>query len=120
MYTCIICEDETNSGEIEQWKCETCVFECHKHCIKKWIQSSLKKEGGDGNCPYCRSPITTLQGVYTSEEILALCFILCLSRDAIPNPSVPSDLNPFIASDLNPFIASGLNPFIASDITSLD
>lgn len=99
MYTCIICEDDTPSGEIEQWKCETCVFECHKQCIKKWVQSS-PNQCGEGNCPYCRSPITTLQGVYTSEEILALCFILCLSRDALPNCSLPSDLNTIIASDL--------------------
>ena len=111
MYTCIICEDETPLGEIERWKCETCVLECHKKCIKKWVQSSLN-EGGDGNCPYCRSPITPLQGVSTREEILALCFILCLSTDALPNPSVPSDLHPFIAPDLH--------SFVAPDITSLD
>ena len=102
----MICEDESPSIEIEQWKCNTCVFECHKQCIKKWVQSSLN-EGGDGNCPYCRSPIAT---VYTREEMFAMLFVLCMSRDALPNP-VPPHATPFLASD---------TPFLASDITSLD
>uniref|UniRef100_A0A6C0IZX5 RING-type domain-containing protein n=1 Tax=viral metagenome TaxID=1070528 RepID=A0A6C0IZX5_9ZZZZ len=98
MYTCMICEDESPSREIEQWKCETCVFKCHKKCIEKWVQSSLN-EGGDGNCPYCRSPITKLQSVYTREETFAMLFVLCLSRDALPNP-VPPHATPFLASDM--------------------
>ena len=105
MYTCMICEDESPPEEIERWKCETCVFECHKKCMKKWVQSSLNN-GGDGNCPYCRSPITTLQSVYTRKEVLAMLFVLCISKDALPNPHSVHHTH--------------ATPFLASGITSLD
>ena len=95
MYACMICEDESPSGEIERWKCETCVFECHKKCIQKWIQSSLNK-GGEGNCPHCRSPIAT---VYTREEVLAMLFVLCMSKDALPN-TFPPHATFFLDSDI--------------------
>ena len=109
MHTCcIICGDESPSEEFEQWKCETCVFECHKQCIQKWVQSSVNK-GVNGNCPYCRSPITKLQGVYTKEEVLAALFILCMSRDVLP-----------VTSDFDPFFTSDFDPFFTSDITNLD
>lgn len=94
----MICEDESASKEPiepepEQWKCDTCVFECHKKCIKKWVHSSLH-----GNCPYCRSQITT---VYTREEMIAMLFVLCLSRDTQSNP-VPAHATYFsLASELD-------------------
>ena len=95
MYTCMICEDESPLLEMEQWKCNTCVFECHKKCIEKWVQSSLHN-GGNGNCPYCRSQITT--NVYTKEEMFAMFFVLCMSTQ--PNP-VPPHATHFLASDLD-------------------
>lgn len=73
---CSICEEEKRYEE--PWKCQTCVFECHKQCIKQWIKYSVH-EGCYGKCPYCRSPIHPLQDFYTKEEIFALCYLLCFT-----------------------------------------
>jgi len=83
MYTCTICEDETRLDG--WWKCETCVFECHEQCIKKWFLFS-----GNRNCPHCRGLINPLKDVFTREEILAVCCVLCLTPEALP-ASFPSE-----------------------------
>ncbi len=79
---CIICE---NDSEMEWWKCKTCIFGCHAHCIKTWVQKSM-----EGTCPHCRCAIEP-RSVYTREDVFAVFCVLCLATLPSDHPA-PSDI----------------------------
>lgn len=79
---CMICEDD--ESEMEWWNCKTCIFGCHTHCIKKWVQRSM-----ESTCPHCRCAIEPLK--YTMEDMFAVFCLLCLTTLPSDHPT-PSDV----------------------------